>query len=164
LSNVTADEVRFIGGYSSSDFSDALINSAAFIGAGDAWINKIISDNGSTSFASFAGAHADEGALAKAAECWYIAMLLALSPPSDDFSTGGVSSKSNAETRRKIAQDCFDKAKDMLSTAGLKVDNFTFGFTGGYQYSETGHDDSNVDFGTASDGQDYPFNAFTMET
>ena len=121
-------------------------------------------DNGETSLSSFTTDHADKGALAKAAECWYVAMLLAMTPPSDDFSTGGVSSKSNAKTRLEIAEKCFDKAKEMLSLAGLTAEEFTFGYTGGDDYSPTGHDETNVDFGIAADDGDYPFNAFTMET
>lgn len=159
--NISPDEVRYTGNLSSSNFPDAMINSAAYIPAGDAWINKVLADNSELVFASIADAN--KKALAKAAECWYVAGLLTLALPLDDIQAGPVQTRSNAAARIEAGNKCFEQAKKMLSLAGYSVDTIGFTYSGGDDYQASGVDGTNVDMGIAQDDSDYPVNLMGME-
>ncbi len=155
--HVSASEVRFVGNLSVAVASDARLESAAFIPMGDAKIDQILSDAGESVFGSLT---ATKAALVKGAECWFVAGLVALEPPQDDFTAGPVQSKSNAEARQKAAERCFAMANELLSQAGISAAPDAWGYLGGDSYIITGKDGGNVDLGVAKDDSNYPVNLF----
>jgi len=160
--NVSASEVRYATNLSIVTAPDARLESAAFIPLGDAWIAQILSDNGELAFSAMTDAN--KKAIVKAAECWYVAGLVALGQPEDDFTAGPVQTKSQAEARANIAEKCFARAKELLSDAGYSMGEITVTYSGGDDYRHTGTDNVNVDFGIAQEDKDHPINLLGIET
>lgn len=153
--NVTADEVRYVGNWTATEFSDAMLTSAAYILAGDGWLNQILADNSYT-LTTLTTASANKGALAKAAECFYVAHLVASIPSKEDFQAGPVKSTDvKAGDRALIAKHLLDRAREMLDRAGLKYQNWAFTCAGGDDYHPDDDDDTQIDFGVV--GPDDPF-------
>jgi hypothetical protein len=152
--NVSATEVRYVGNWSSTEFSDTMLASAAYILAGDGWLNKIVKAAGYASLSAFTTANADAGALAKAAECYYVAALVTAIPQKEDFAAGNVKSTDVRNSEKKAMAEFFmSKAKEMLSKAGLTYEAWTWTYTGGDDYHPDGDDDTNVDFGAVTTGR-----------
>lgn len=162
--NITAAEVRHAGGWTSTEQPDARLESAAFILAGDGWLTEVLEANGLTTLAALTTSDANRGALAKAAEIFYVASLVAAQPAKDDFQTGPVRSSSVKNSERKALSDyLLTRAKEMLSKAGLFVDRWSVSHAGGNDYHPEGNDDTNIDFGLAGGSVDYPFNIMGAE-
>ncbi len=157
--NVTSTEVRYVGNWSSTELGTCLLYSASFITAGDSWIEKICSANGYASLAALKTADANAGALAKAAECYYVASLVVSIPQKEDFAAGNVKSTDVRNTEKKeMAKYYVECAKGMLDRAGLKYESWAWSYTGGDDYHPDSDDDTNVDFGASTDER--PFNTF----
>ena len=149
--NITADEVRYAGNLDESDYADAMLESAAFILAGDAWLTEILETNGLTTLAVLTASDANRGALAKAAEIWYVASLAVGTAQKEDFQAGPVKSQDvKNESRIKLVEKYEARARDCLSKAGLYSEKWTFGHVGGDDYHPDGADNTNVGFREAT--------------
>jgi len=142
--NITADEVRYTGGLTENQASDTMLESAAFIPAGDAWLNQILVMNGETTLALITDAN--KAALAKAAECFYVAGMAVNRTPLDSFKIGPVESKAQA-TKDKIefAKSLMKSAEEMLDKCGYKTIEFKTYTKGGSDYHPSGSDKTNID-------------------
>lgn len=138
--NVTASEVRYAGGWESTDVTDTMLESAGFIPAGDAWLHDIIGgdlDNVSDT---------EESAMLKAAEIYFVAHLVAKRPPKDNFQAGPLKATSpGANDNKTAAKDLLDTAEEFLGKAGYTMSGYTWSEQGGSDYRESGTDSSNVD-------------------
>lgn len=163
MSNVTAAQVRAVGGWDSTEVTDTILGLAPYIPAGDGWLNLVLSKNGYANLAALTTADANKGALALGAECYYVAGLYASIPQKDDFKSGPVESKSVKAGDVKISADhLFKKAKEMIGMAGLVYYKWDAAEAGGDDYHPGGDDDTNVDFGLASNA-DENFNLLGVE-
>ncbi|MDD5543901.1 MAG: hypothetical protein PHX83_12075 [Acidobacteriia bacterium] len=152
--NVTSTEVRNVGNWSTTDFGTSFLYSAPFITAGDSWLNKILSNNGYASLTAYTTASADGGALAKAAQCYYVAALIVSIPAKEDFQAGNVKSTEVRNTERKeMAAWYIARAKDMLDKAGMKYETWSWSYTGGDDYHPDENDNTNIDFGATDESR-----------
>src|SRR4030043_2444971 len=105
--NITPDEVRYAGNGGSTEVPDARLNSAAFIPLGDGWLTEILEANSLTTLAALTSSDANRGALAKAAEIYYVASLVAAEPSKEDFQAGPVTSKSQRTPDKIMGAEYF---------------------------------------------------------
>lgn len=154
MANVTPDEVRSRGQWDSADVGDALLNSATFIPAGDAWLNMKLAAAGK----SFAGLGTDETALAKAAEIAYVAARVITRMPQGQFKTGLMSVK-DVEGRelRALGAELKVEAEEALGLLGLDSAG-AFSFDGAGDYTVDGVDETNIDLAQAD--EDTPFSIY----
>ncbi len=160
MANIDGDDVRAAGGFHESNISDATLALTPFIPVGDAWLNKIIADNNETDLATLTAANANRGALAKAAECYYVASLVAGRASKDNLKSGSIETKNR--TASAVAEDSetlYKKATAQLGKADLSVRTYHTASKGGDDYTPSGDDNTQFDFGLAED-PDYPFNVF----
>jgi len=157
--NVSAAEVRAAGGWDSTEAPSGILEGAAYILAGDAWLNNKI---GST-LANFSG-NAYITALLKAAEIYFVAYLFASRPPKEDFAVGPVkSARIKGDEAVKSAEFLKQTCKELLSQAGYTFEDWEFTSAGGDDYHPAGTDDTQVDMGLAHDDSEYPFNIMGSE-
>lgn len=151
MANVTAAEVRDRGQWDIDEVPDTLLNSSAFIPAGDAWLNKKLSAAGLT----FAGLTGDDQVLAKAAEIAAVASVVATRAPKGEFKTGLIAIKDlTAKDLKDMAAELQREARNYLAQLGLLSEGgFHFDSAGGY--SPDGDDRTQIDFTEA--GIDSPF-------
>jgi len=162
--NVTASEVRYTGNLNATAYPDARIASAAFIPVGDGWLNNILSNNGYDTLAELTTADAHKGALAKAAECYYVAALLAAETSKDNFKAGPVESKKRKAPERTEDSDRLMKlARKMIDDAGLVYEDWGASYAGGDDYHPEGVEDTQIDFGLAYKESDESFNSLGVE-
>jgi hypothetical protein len=143
---VTATQVRAVGGWESSEYSDAVLNATPFIPIGDSWLNQVCVANGySTGYTGVTDTY--KQGLLIGAECYYVARQLVLTPQREDFKTGPVESKDVKNSERvELAGYYWDLVKDYISRAGFTLRKFGFAHKGGYQYHPSGTDNTNIDF------------------
>ena len=163
MANVTATDVRYAGGWTVIQQPDAKIHSTVFIKAGDGWVGKILSQSSNgTTFAALTG---NQLALVKAAECYYVASLLAGGPGKEDFEVGPIKSKSVKPSDNMASADYFfRKALEMLDKAGIVYTQMYASSSGEDDYYPTGSDDTQVDFGLAYSDPDEPFNELGVDS
>lgn len=153
MPNVIASEVQYAGDFDSSIVTATMLASAAFIPAGDGWLNNILSNNGYASLSALTTADANKGALAKAAECYYVAALVASRPSKDDYRLGPAESKQVRDSERSEAvKRLMGMAKDQLGKAGLAYEEWGISYAGGDDYHPEGEENTQIDFGIASTG------------
>ena len=103
MANITGTEVRDrLRSLTSLEVTDATLASAAFIPAGDAWINKVLSNNSAGTFADLA---TDDKALAKAAEIAYVASKVVSNAPLEDHEAGPIKVKGISADKIKAICD-----------------------------------------------------------
>lgn len=148
MANINATEVRSRCQWESTEVTDTLLDSAAFIPAGDAWLNKKLSNAGKSAFGAL---DTDDQALAKAAEIAMVAAVVATRASQGSLKTGLLSVKDNSQQELiKLAQELRDEVKTYLGLLGVLEDGgFYFDSKGGSAYSPDGDDETNVDFAQA---------------
>lgn len=141
--NITAAEVRHAGGWETEDISDAALSSDAYIPTGDAWLTLVLGAALSTVL------NANKQTLLKSAEIYFVAHLVVLRPPKQDFTVGPIKEKDiSADQRIKIAQGFLDIAERYLNLAGYTMETvFNWKYYGGDDLHPDNDDDTNVDFG-----------------
>ena len=103
MANITGTEVRDrLRSLTSIDVSDTTLASAAFIPAGDAWINKVLTNNSAGTFAALG---TDDKALAKAAEIAYVASKVVSNAPLEDHEAGPIKVKGISADKIKAICD-----------------------------------------------------------
>ena len=141
---VSATEVRYVGDWTSSKYSDGMLHAAPFIPAGDKWLDGVCANNGYTSYATCTSTATP---LLRAAECYFVAGLVVSIPPKDDFQAGPVRSFSvNAKDKVALAEYYTKMTKEMLDKAGFVSQKWDFTSMGGADYHPSGYDETNVDF------------------
>jgi len=156
MANITAAEVQAAGRWTAVEAPDVTLALAPFIPAGDGWLNKIIVNNSYASLAALTLADANAGAMAKAAECYYVAYLFASAPPKEDFTAGPVKIVSQKGVSIKTSADhLLQTAKDLLEDAGLKTESWDWSYKGGDSYHPNSDDPTQIHFGEA---ENTPFN------
>ena len=103
MANITGTEIRDrLRSLTTVDVSDTTLASAAFIPAGDAWINKVLSNNSAGTFAALSS---DDKALAKAAEIAYVASKVVSNAPLEDHEAGPIKIKGISADKIKAICD-----------------------------------------------------------
>ena len=156
MSIVTATQVRAIGDWSSSDYSDALLSATPYIPIGDAWLNQLCKANGYS--AGYTGVtNSYKQGLLTGAECYFVARQIVLIPQKEDFKTGPVESKDVKNTERvKLAESYWNTIRELISHAGFSLKRFAFKFVGGSDYHPANKDTTQIDFNYTS--EDNAFN------
>ena len=109
--NVTPDEVRYAGGFSSIEATDDILNSAIYILVGDAWLDQILIDNSYATLAELTTANARYGVLARAAEAYYVASLFMKRRADPETKADPVSQKPlDAGMKIKTSTDLYNNA------------------------------------------------------
>jgi hypothetical protein len=164
MANIAYTDVQLAGDWDDVEAPQATLEGAAFIAAGDGWLNEILELNGLTTLAALTTVDANRGALAKAAEIFYVAGLFAGRPSKEDFTAGPIkSSRVRQEEKRTAMQMFFKIAEEMLDKAGLYVRKWTATSKGGDEYHPEGDDDTQIDFGIAAVQPDEDFNLLGVE-
>lgn len=161
--NITAAEVRLAGGWDAIEAPDATLESAAYIPAGDGWLNLKLG----MTLAAYTIADTDgyKSALVKAAEIYYVAYLFTSRPPKEDFQAGPVKSgRVKGQESVTLADYLKKTSKEMLSQAGFKWEEWKFGYTGGGDYNPLGEEHVQVDIAIANNDGDYPFNTLGSDS
>jgi len=148
--NITAAEIQAAGGWSETDISTTDLATDAFIPAGDAWITQLLG----MTLTAYTALYTTKGALAKAAEIFYVCWLVASRPAREDVKIGPLSYKPSKD-KEKEAAAFMKKAKDLLAECGISVKTFSFTYKRGADYHESGFDNTNIDF--MSVGPNKPF-------
>lgn len=132
MANITADEVRYrLATLTSTDVSDTLLASAAFLPAGDAWLVA----KGIT----FASLTANQQALAKAAEIAYVAKKVVASAPVRGVVAGGIEIKPiPANEKKEIIAILDSEIQEMLGLIGVSDSLFCSSISG---YDADSHED-----------------------
>ncbi len=158
MANITAAQVQATGGWTTTEAPDATLALAPYIPAGDGWLNEILSNKG-TDLTTLTAADADKGALALAAECYYVAHLFASRPSKNDFRAGPVESKNKkAADIVGSAEWLLKKAKEMLAKAGIVYEKYGAVTHGGDDYHPDGDEKTQIDLGLAYQDSDEELN------
>lgn len=152
--SVTATEVRSRGQWDIEDVPDTLLNTTAFIPAGNAWIETKLADIGKT----FAGLSGDELVLATAAEIAAVAAIVAARAARGEMKTGLLAVKDiNVKEMLAFADELRNEARDYLAMLGIVSEGgFVFDSAGGDDYASSGEDRTQIDIGQAMNA-DIPF-------
>ena len=103
MANITGDEIRYrLRSLTSLDITDLALASAAFIPAGDAWIQKILDNNSAGNFADLSDT---DKALAKAAEIAYLCYKVINDAPLEDHEAGPIKVKGISADKIKAICD-----------------------------------------------------------
>ena len=145
MSYITANDVRNRLRITDStiDVTDAMLTSAAMIPAGDAWIDKILSLNG-TGFASLS---ATDQALVKAAEIAFVAHKVVNSAPRRGSKTGPITIKPVPSQDKKALADELQREWELYFNAlGYSLVSVSVSSVGSSDYMPDGEDLTNIDF------------------
>ena len=154
MPNVTKAEVRYLGNWTALEVPDGDLDNH-FIIIGDAWIQRKLS----MTLTAYTALDANKGAIAKSAELYYIAYLIASRPSKEDFQVGPArSQRIKGEEIVALAKQFKKLCKEQLSIIGITWDAYEISMVGGNRYHPKLDDDTQIDFGIAQEDQDKPFN------
>lgn len=155
MANVTEAEVRGRCQWHADEVSDALLATAAFLPAGDAWLDKKLAAAG-LSFSGFDEDSTDQ-VLAKSAEIAAVAAVVASRAVQGDIKTGLLTVKDTDQAKLlSLAEELRNESKYFLSLLGVGTEgSFYFSRSGGADYSPNAEDNTNIDMATAD--SDEPF-------
>lgn len=160
MANIPAADVRAVLDWSATMLPDATLALIPYLPAGDAWINQICIDNGTT----FAGLATNPLALAKGAEACYVASIAAKRALRHNFKAGPFESKNlSAKDLVGLSKSLYKDALDLCDRAGLAVEIHKAASRGGDDYHPEGTDDTQIDIGLAAQDSDYPFNIMGID-
>lgn len=154
MANVTEADVRARCQWEAAEVPDTLLASAAFLPAGDAWLNKKLENAG---LGDFDNLSESDQALAKAAEVAMVAAVVASRASQGTIKTGLLAvSDVNQKELIALANELRSDVRYFLGLLGVMAEGgFYFDSAGGADYSPDGIDNTNIDMATAD--SDAPF-------
>jgi len=160
MANIPAADVRAVLDWSATMLPDATLALIPYLPAGDAWINQICIDNGTT----FDDLSTTKTALAKAAEAFYVASIAAKRALRHNFKAGPFESKNlSAKDLIELETSLYKDALILLDRAGLAAEIHKAASRGGDDYHPEGDDRTQIDLGLAGQDSDYPFNIMGVD-
>jgi len=159
--HIIYNDVRGALGWSSTMLPDTDLDLAMYLPAGDAWIDKIITDNGESDFDSLSSA---KKSLCRGAEACYVASIAVKRALRHNFKAGPFESKNlSAKDLTDLSKSLYKDALDYLDRAGLAVEIHKASSRGGDDYHPEGDDRTQIDLGLAGQDSDYPFNIMGVD-
>lgn len=121
--------------------SDTLLTSAAYIPAGDGWLNKVFSNNGKT----FSTLGTDDQAIAKAVELDWIAAKVIAAAPLRKSETGPVVLRDvEADTKKVMLDYLREEIRELLAIIGCRLVRASFKAKTSDDYKPDGEDNINL--------------------
>ena len=150
---ITAAEVRQrLTTLTTVDISDAVLASASMILAGDAYINKMLTNNS----LEYSDLSTDQKALLKAVKIAFVAKRVVSDANFESFSTGPIKSASVKASDKKAMIDILDnEITELLDIVGIYPYKISITSSGGSSYAPDAEDLTNIDFTEAD--SDTPF-------
>lgn len=145
MANVTAAEVRdrlrTISATGAMGVSDTLLASAAYIPAGDGWLNKVLSNNGKT----YAALETDDQAIAKAVELdWITAKVIAAAPLRENETGPIVLRDVKADAKKVMLDHLREEIRELLALIGCRLVRASFMAKTSDDYKPDGEDNVNL--------------------
>jgi len=141
---ITAEEVRQrLTTLTTADISNAVLASASMILVGDAYTNRLLTNNG----LAYTDLSTDQKALLKAVKIDFVVKRVVSDANFESFSTGPIKSASvKASDKAAMIKILDDEIKELLDVAGMYPYKLSITSSGGSSYTPDGEDLTNIDF------------------
>jgi len=140
---ITAANVRHrLTDLTTTDISDAVLESPAFITTADSWMTLLLAKNGETA----SSISTDQGVMMVAAKIAYVCIRVVTKMLREDFKTGIISSsRVKAAEYKEMVEILKDEIKECFTACDFVIQKWEFTYAGGDDYHPSGEDNTNID-------------------